>query len=203
MTAAEKAHIEELAKSLNIASEGVASLFNDAGELQSIEPFTAALEQRNAKAKAERDAQYSRGKKEALVGVEKQLRDKYDAPDDLQGVELVEHIVQTKVEEVKSADPADIEKLPAYTAKKREWEKLHNAEIQKLQQEKKTMQEGFENEKLLQSVERFASDELISGYDAELPADEAKAAKFKSLFLAEVKGGKFKSDENGQPILVL
>lgn len=201
MTTEERKIVEDLGKSLNIPSEAMAEAFNEAGELQSIEPFTAALAERNTKAKAEREAQYSRGKKEALATLERSIREKYDADETLQGVELIEAVIQKQIEEVKGANPDDIEKHPAFQAKKREMEKQMNALKQQHEQEKQDLQKQFNKERTLLRVEQLAVDELINGYNPQMPSDEQKAAKWRQLFLNEIKAGNYLIDEDGSVVL--
>lgn len=201
MTAEEKKFIEELGKSLNIQTEALAEAFNDAGELQSIEPFTAALAERNTRAKAEREAQYSRGKKEALAALERVVREKYDADETLTGIDLIDAVVQTKIEEVRGASPDDIEKLPAFIAKKKEWEKQMNIAKQQAEDERQKLEAEFKRERTLTKVEQYALDELVNGYNPAMPADEAKAAKWRQLFLSEVKAGNYTIDEDGTVVV--
>lgn len=194
MTDNEKSLVEALAKALNIATEGMATLFNEAGELQSIDPFISELENRNRKAKADRDNQYSRGKAEALKSLEKELKVKYGVTDEVQGIDLVDSIVIAETEKVKDASPDDIDKHPQFALKQREWQKQMAAKEQEFATKIDELTKAHEQDKLMGKVEQKAVEFLMSGYNPALPENQTRAEKLRQMFIADIRSGKYKID---------
>ena len=92
------------------------------GDLVDLKPAFDADTIRVKKQAEDRTSQYNRGLKEAATKLEKELKSKYEIESDLQGVDLVESIVLTKVDETKGATK-DITKHPEMLKARAEWEK--------------------------------------------------------------------------------
>ena len=100
----------------------MATLYNEAGDLTDLQIAYDADAFRIKKQKDDRQSQYDRGLKEASLKLEKELRSKYEVESELQGVELIDSIVLSKVEETKGATK-DITKHPEMLKARAEWEK--------------------------------------------------------------------------------
>ena len=121
-------------KAFKLTAEELASLYNEAGELTDFALIERKDTERISKLSTEKSNQYNRGLKEGATKLEKELKEKYEVESDLLGIELFDHVIETKVSEVQKADPGEVLKHPevikalnekdkALKAKDKEWEK--------------------------------------------------------------------------------
>lgn len=202
MTENEKKLLAEfLSTTLNMDAEAISGLYNEDGELQTLESPLDVYKERIAKFKKAETDQYSRGKKEAMTNFEKSVREKYDVEDQqLIGIELLDHVVQTNVEKAKSPEVVEIEKHPDYTRIKREHEKALALKDKEWQEKHDALQTQHQKEHIWREVEREAL-VIFDGLKPILPEDPAKAAKWKSTFLSELQKLHYKKD--GDQITIL
>lgn len=181
----------------------------DATEVDDKKFFEFLVDKQGKIVKEREDRGYQRAQKTVLQNLEKDLRKTYGVEDaDLQGTELVEHIVNAVKEDAaakggksKLTDD-DIKKHPLYL----ELEKTKKKETETLKAEYETKikaeADAREYDRLLSSVDSEAEKIFTSIGDAILPEDASIAAKHKKrLLLDELKA--FKFQKNGDEILVL
>jgi len=189
-----------LQKAFKMTAEDVAGLYNDAGELTDFSLIETKDAERIKKLSTDKTNQYNRGLKEGAQKLEKEIKEKYEVESELIGVELFDHVLSTKLEEVKGAAPEEVLKHPevikalnekdkALRAKDKEWQKKLDEQVD---QQKKA--------ELFNSVKKSA----LIVFDNEkyiLPQDARKAQALKDVFLNDLSKGNFQPD--GDTFIVL
>ena len=185
---------EFLSKTLKIDDEQIAGLYNDAGELQGLQVASDADKDRISKQKAENTNQYNRGLKEGASKIEKELKAKYELDSDLIGVELVDHIVLSKIEETKGATK-DISKHPEMIRARAEWEKEQKKRDTEWQEKLVAKDKEFEKAKILDKVKAKGL-MLLDELKPILPTDPAKASQWKQTFLNDLVSNNFQEQDD-------
>jgi hypothetical protein len=189
-----------LVKTLKITSEELASLYNEAGELTDFSLIEQKDTARISKLTTDKTNQYNRGLKEGAEKLEKAVKDKYDVESDLIGVELFDHVVETKVAEVKGAAPEDILKNPEVI-------KLQNQHSKALKDKDKEWQQKLtDKEKEINKASLFNKVKTRALVEFEklnpiLPENAEKAQALKDVFLEKI--AKFNYQEEGEDFVVL
>lgn len=207
MTPQEKQILEAfLSKALNMDTGAMASLFNEAGELITVEPLLTANAEKVAKQREISESQYKRGIKESREKLEKELKAKYGVDSELQGLDLVDEILAKEVEVHKSASTTkddDIEKHPKFIEKRREFEKqltLKEKELmEKFQTEKAELEYEFVWEKARNKARMALPESKFI-----LPEDQARREKLLKVYENELKElYKYAPTEDGIDFIVL
>lgn len=192
---------ESLSKLFKMDSETVASLYNEAGELSDFSRILELDRERIQKYKEENDNQYRRGIKEGAQKIEKAIKEKYEVDSDLQGVDLVDHLVVTKTEEVKSASSKDITKHPDYI-------KLQLSVDKQLKERDTQWQSKLDNQakeiaaaRLFEKVSKRALANLKSRNPI-MPQDPRKAQAWEEIYLGELRKHSYMEDSDGNPIVL-
>ena len=172
---------EFLSKTLKIDAEDLATLYNEAGDLTGLQIAYDADALRIKKQKEDRASQYDRGLKEASQKLENAVKSKYEVESDLQGVELVEHIVLSKVDETKGATK-DISKHPEMVKARAEWEKEQRKRDEEWNAKLKAKDEEFGKTILLDKVKTKGS-VLLDELKPILPDEPYKASQWRQVFL--------------------
>ena len=206
MTDAEKKVLEGfLSKTLKMDTEGFANLYNEAGELVDLTIASETDASRVKKLKEDGNNQYKRGLKEGAGKIEAELKDKYDIESDLIGVELFEHILTKKMDEVKGTGE-DVTKHPEFLKLKLETDKLLKAKDKEWQKKLEEQQTTFNKQLVFSKVKDRAIAEL-ENLKPILPEDSKKAMKWKEKFIDEIsrfeyqeQDGTFVPLKEGKPI---
>jgi hypothetical protein len=187
-------------KAFKLTVEDLASLYNDAGELTDFSLIERKDTERITKLSGDSKNQYSRGLKEATQKLEKEIKEKYEVESDLIGVELFDHIIETKLADVKTPE-GDVTKNPEYI-------KLINQHAKDKKLWEKDLQTKLEaKEKELSDANLFKEIESIGLAEFDklrpiLPTDPMKAQRQKNdLLIAELK--KYKYQKDGESPVVL
>ena len=175
---------EFLSKTLKIDAEELATLYNEAGELTSLQIAFDADALRVTNQKEDRSSQYKRGLKEASQKLEKEIKTKYEVESDLQGVELVDSIVLSKVEETKGVTK-DISKHPEMLKARAEWEKEQKKRDEDWQEKLKAKDLEFTKTVLMDKVKTKGS-VLLDELKPIMPEEPYKAAQWRQVFLNEL-----------------
>ena len=197
---------EFLSKTLKIDTEDLATLYNEAGDLISLKVAEDADAFRIKKQSDDRTSQYNRGLKEAATKFEKELKSKYEVESEMQGVDLVDSIVLSKVEETKGATK-DISKHPEMLKARAEWEKEQKKRDQEWNDKLEAKDKEFERTVLLDKVKAKGSI-LLEEMKPILPPEPYKAAQWKQVFLNELlqydyqehDGDFIVKDKDGNPL---
>ena len=191
---------ESLSKLFKIDPETLASLYNEAGDLTDFSKVIEADAERIKKHKTDADNQYKRGIKEGATKIEKDIREKYEIESELVGVDLVDHLLVAKVEEVKAAGTKDITKHPDYI-------KLQNTITKQLKDKDAEWQTKMEakekeiaKEKLFEKVSKRALMNLETRNPI-LPGDPRKAQVWRDTYLNELRSGNY-LDSDGEIIVL-
>jgi hypothetical protein len=192
---------DTLVKVFKLTGEQLSTLYNEDGDLISLNVVTEADEKRVAKFTTEKQQQLDRGIKEGARKIENAIKEKYEIESDAIGSELVDLIVQKSIEETSKAGSKDITKHPDYikleasVAKQlkdrdKEWEgKLTDRERQ------------FNREKLFEKIKDKALVNLETRKPI-LPTDPRKAQVWKETYLNELRAGNYQESEDGAPIVL-
>jgi hypothetical protein len=192
---------DTLVKVFKLTGEQLSTLYNEDGDLISLNVVTEADEKRVAKFTTEKQQQLDRGIKEGSRKIENAIKEKYEIESDAIGSELVDLIVQKSIEETSKAGSKDITKHPDYikleasVAKQlkdrdKEWEgKLTDRERQ------------FNREKLFEKIKDKALVNLETRKPI-LPTDPRKAQVWKETYLNELRAGNYQESEDGAPIVL-
>lgn len=207
MTNEEKKILNEfLSKTLKIDAEDLANLYNEAGDLTGLQIAYDADALRIKKQKDDRDSQYNRGLKEAATKLEKELKTKYEVESELVGVDLVDSIVLSKVEETKGATK-DLSKHPEMLKARAEWEKEQKKRDQDWQDKLEAKDKEFARTILLDKVKTKGS-VLLDELKPILPEEPYKAAQWRQVFLNDLlsfdyqehDGDFIVKDKDGNPL---
>jgi hypothetical protein len=187
-------------KAFKLTPEEVASLYNEAGELTDFSLIDQKDTGRISKLTTDKNNQYNRGLKEGAEKLEKAIKEKYEVESDLIGVELFDHVVETKIADVKGATPEDIMKNPEVI----KLINTHSKEKKALAKEYEDKLLAKENEinqnNLFKEVESAALAEF-ENLNPILPEDAKKAKALKDVFIAEVKKQKYQKGNDGYSVL--
>ena len=201
MTEQEKKVLSEsLSKLYKLDSETLASLYNEAGELIDFSAILKLDAERIAKYKSDSDNQYKRGIKEGASKVEKEVKEKYEIDSDLIGVDLIDHLVVSKIEEAKVAGTKDITQHPEYIKLQVSIEKEKEKIVKEMKVEIDNLKAEHNKEKLFERVRDKALANLENRKPI-LPSDARKAQAWKDVYLNELRNGKYM--ENDGEIIVL
>ena len=200
MTENEKKVLEGfLSKTLKIDTEDMASLYNEAGELENLTLAITADSERIKKIKEEGSSQYKRGVKEGASKLEKELREKYETDSQLEGVELFEHLLSEQIEAIKGKDE-DITKHPEFIRATLERDKQLKAKDKEWQQKIDDLTADFEKRALLTKVKERAVIAL-DGLNPVLPDDAKKAARWRAMFADEVARHEYQQHDEGFAVI--
>lgn len=194
MTDSEKKILEGfLSKTLKIDSEDVAGLYNEAGELISLDKAAEADASRISKLKGDSSDQYKRGLKEGATKIEKAVKEKYEIESELFGVELIDHIMSTKIDELKGAGE-DITKHPEYVRLQLERDKALKAKDKEWQGKLDEAERNFKKQSVLGKVAKKALTEL-DALRPILPEDAKKAQRWIDKYLEEFNKYEYQEQE--------
>jgi len=191
---------EFLSKTLKIDTEDMATLYNEAGDLTSLQIAYDADTLRVKKQSEDRTSQYNRGLKEASLKLEKELKSKYEVESELQGVELIDSIVLSKVEETKGATK-DISKHPEMLKARLEWEKEQKQRDIEWKNKLEAKDVEFAQAKLKENV-RTKGLQYLNEFNPILNADPVKAEQWKQVYLNELLAAKYKPQDGDDPVPV-
>ena len=192
---------DSLSKLFKLDSEKLASLYNEAGDLVDFSVVEDADSERVSKFSGDKDSQYRRGIKEGAEKIEKAIKEKYELESDAVGIDLVNQLVVSQVEAVKSASTKDITKHPDYIALQVSIEKEKKAIEKEWERKLEAKDLEFAQIKLFEKVSNKALANLESRNPI-LPQDARKARAWKEVYLNELKTGKYQLGD-GDSIIVL
>jgi len=187
-------------KAFKLTAEDLASLYNEAGELTDFSLIERKDTERISKLTADKTNQYNRGLKEASLKLEKELKEKYEVESDLIGVDLFDHIVETKLGEVEGAGTEDIMKNPEVIKLVNQHSKVLKAKDKELEDKLKAKEDEINSVNLFKEVETAALAEF-DNLNPILPEDAKKAAALKAVLVSELKKNKYQKDESGFIVL--
>jgi len=192
---------DSLSKLFKTDPEILASLYNEAGELSNFSKILELDAERITKYKTESSDQYKRGIKEGASKIEKELREKYELDSELIGVDLIDHLVVTKVEEAKVAGTKDVTKHPDYI-------KLQISNDKQLKDRDKEWQLKLDNQakeietaKLFEKVSKRGLTNLKSRNPI-MPTDPRKAQAWEEIYVEELRKYNYMEDGEGNPIVL-
>lgn len=184
----------------NLNDGALASLFNADGELTDIDVLLTADKERVDLFKEEQRKQYSRGQKETLTKLEKELKTKYEVDSDLEGVELIDHIVSSNQKPGSLTDD-DFVKHPKYAELKRAHEKELKAKEAEAQTRIDETIRTFKQKDVLSKISEKAL-VIFESMNPILSGDPAKALNQKKLFLKEFEAGKYDLTDDGNIVML-
>ena len=185
---------EFLSKTLKIDAEDLATLYNEAGDLTGLQIAYDADALRIKKQNEDRTSQYNRGLKEASQKLEKELKSKYEVESELQGVELVDSIVLSKVEETKGSTK-DISKHPEMLKARADWEKEQKKRDEGWQEKLEAKDKEF-TKTMLQTKCVAKGIMLLDELKPILPEEPYKAAQWKQVFINDLVSNNFQEHDN-------
>ncbi len=197
MTDSEKRILEGfLSKTLKIDSEEMAGLYNEAGELISLDKPAEADASRIKKLKSDSADQFKRGLKEGAEKIEKAVKDKYGVESDNIGVELIDEIFEQKIAEVK-VNTDDVTKHPEYIKLQRSIEKQLKAKDTEWQGKLEESEKNHKKQSVFTKVKEKALAEL-DALKPILPEDAKKAQKWREKFIEEFSKYEYQEQEDGE-----
>lgn len=185
---------EFLSKTLKVDAEDLATLYNEAGDLTGLQIAYDADALRIKKQSEDRTSQYNRGLKEAATKFEKEIKTKYEVESDLVGVELVDSIVLSRVEETKGATK-DITKHPEMLRARADWEKEQKKRDDGWQEKLDAKDKEFTRAILLDKVKSKGL-MLLDELNPILNEEPQKAAQWKQVFLNDLTSNNFQEHDN-------
>lgn len=189
-----------LVKAFKLTNEDVASLYNEAGELNDFSLLAQKDAERITKLTTDKTNQYNRGLKEGALKLERELKEKYDVESDLIGVELFDHIVETKLTDVKTKGDTDIMAHPEVIKLVNKHSKELKDKDKELNDKIKAKEDEINASNLFKEVESSALS-VFDSLNPILPADAKKAKALKDVLISELKKNKYQKD--GEQYVVL
>jgi hypothetical protein len=194
-------------KTLNLDSEAVAGLYNEAGELTTVEPIITADASRVAKFKSEKKQQLDRGFKEGRESYEKEIKEKFGVDSDLQGLDLIDHVLENKTLELNEKvlksnkiKDEDFEKHPKYIALKSEHDKALKNKDKEWEDKLKTKETEWQKQETFNKVSKVALTEIETNYL--MPENADRALAIKEVLLGKLGENNFSIQEDGSIIIL-
>jgi hypothetical protein len=205
MTKEERKQLEGfLSKTLKMDTEGIATLFNEAGDLVDVQPALDAYEAKQRDLKALSENQYKRGIKEQAAKLEKALREKYEIESEATGMDLIEEVFAKQMEGVKEQSQLkdeDVEKHPLFITKRAALEKQLKAQQKEYEEKMQQRENEIRYEQTLLKVKPKLISEL-KAMGAVLPDDPNLASEWEAMFIEKMVK-KYKFQENGEDLTIL
>jgi len=192
---------ESLSKLFKLDPETLASLYNEAGELVDFSKILEMDASRISKYKSDSDSQYKRGIKEAAEKLERELKEKFELDSDLKGVDLIDHLVVSKVEEAKSAGTKDITKHPEFIKMQVSIDKQLKDRDKEWEMKLQAKETEFNKSRLFEKVREKALLNLTSRNPI-LPNDPRKAQVWRDTYLNDLRQANYMEDETGELIVL-
>jgi hypothetical protein len=198
-----------LQKTLNLDTEALAGLYNEAGELIDLSTVLEKDAERVAKFNKKSTDQYGRGLKEGAGKIEKEIKEKYEIDSELIGVELIDHLLETKTTELTSKfedlkksklKDDEIEKHPKYMQLKLEHDKQLKVKDKEWEDKFKAKEAEFSRKETFDKVSKQALLFVDSGFV--LPEKAERAAALKDVLVKELQGENFNIQDDGTIILL-
>ena len=190
---------EFLSKTLKIDEEQLATLYDEAGDLTGLQIAFDADAARVKRSGEERKNQFDRGLKEGASKIEKEIKSKYEVESELQGVELVDSIVLSKVEEA-SKGSKDISKHPEMIKARAEWEKEQKTRDKAWEEKLNAKDAEFAKTKLNEKI-RSRALILLDEFKAILPEDPRKAATWKETYVNDLLSNNYQETKDDFVVL--
>ena len=187
-------------KVLKLTPEDLASLYNEAGELTDFSLIERKDAERISKFSSDKTNQYNRGLKEGAMKLEKELKEKYEVESDLIGIELFDHVIETKIADVESAKPEEVLKHPEVIKALNEKDKLLKAKDKELIDKLKAKEDEINSTNLFKEVESAGLAEF-DNLNPILPEDARKATALKAVLASDLKKYKYQKDADGFIVL--
>jgi len=182
-------------KAFKLSTEEMASLYNDAGELTDFTLIEKKDTERVAKLATEKTNQFNRGLKEGAGKLEKELKEKYDVESDLIGVELFDHIIETKLTEAKGSDDKDFTKHPEYI----KLQNQHTKEIKALKKEHEDQLREKEDQVNYSNLFAEVKNNALAEFRALNPVlseDPKKATAQEGIIVRELERYKYRKEND-------
>lgn len=205
----EKKTLESFAQKLyNLSAEDTAVLYNAEGELSDVTLLLEKDAERVAKHKKEREDQHGRGLKEGASKIEKAIKEKYELDSDLIGIELVDHLLETKTseatqkyEELKKSKlkDDDFEKHPKFAALKLEQEKQLKLKDKEWEDKIKKMEAEQTRKETFDKIRKMALLELDTEFV--MPENAERANAYKEIVLEKLEAENYMFVEDTPVIL--
>jgi len=192
---------ESLSKLFKIEPEILASLYNEAGELSDFSKILELDAERIKKIKSDTNDQYKRGIKEGASKIEKEIREKYELDSELIGVDLIDHLVVTKVEEAKVAGTKDVTKHPDFIKLQVSIDKLLKDRDKEWEGKMEVKERDFNKVRIFEKVREKALLNL-SGRNPILSPDPRKAQNWKETYLNDLRQANYMEDDDGKLIVL-
>jgi hypothetical protein len=203
MTKEEKKILESaLSKLLKMDAEAMSSLYNEDGDLISMDAVIEANASKTANHKEEKENQYKRGLKEGATKFEKYIRN-LGIDSESEGTDLVDELIETKLKEVSKKPELtddDIEKHPKFIELKTETDKKIKEAIKARDAEFAKEKMEFLRKETLSKVTRKA-EEMLNSLNPLLPEDQAKAEAWKKTYLKEFEGFEYQEKDGDFVVL--
>jgi hypothetical protein len=192
---------DTLVKVFKLTGEQLSTLYNEDGDLISLNVVTEADEKRVAKFTTEKQQQLDRGIKEGARKIENAIKEKYEIESDAIGSELVDLIVQKSIEETSKAGSKDITKHPDYIKLEASVAKQLKDRDKEWEGKLTEREKHFNREKLFEKIKDKALVNLETRKPI-LPTDPRKAQVWKETYLNELRAGNYQESEDGAPIVL-
>lgn len=187
-------------KAFKLTTEDLASLYNEAGELTDFSLIERKDTERISKLSTEKNNQYNRGLKEGALKLENALKEKYEVESDLLGIELFDHVIETKVSEVQKAAPEEVLKHPEVIKALNEKDKVLKAKDKEWQQKLDDKESEINAANLFKEVESVGLAEF-ENLNPILPEDARKSKALKDVLVGDLKKYKYQKDADGFIVL--
>ena len=192
---------ETLVKVFKFTEEQVSGLYNTDGDLIDLKIVTEADEKRYAKFNTEKQSQLDRGIKEGAQKIEKAIKDKYAIESDLIGIDLVDTIVLSKIEEATKGQTKDVTKHPDYIKLESSLDKKLKERDAEWETKLSEREREFNKAKLFDKIKEKALLNLDTRKPI-LPTDPKKAQVWRETYLNELRSGNYQESDDGTPIVL-
>jgi hypothetical protein len=195
-------------KTLNLDSEAMVSLYNAEGELSDITPLLEKDAERVAKQKKVLKDQTDKAFKDGATKIERELKEKFELDSDLTGIELVNHLLETKTEEAtqkfeelkkSKLKDDDFEKHPKFAALKLEQEKQLKLKDKEWEDRIKKMEAEQTRKETFDKIRKMALLELDSEFV--MPENAERSNAYREIVLEKLEAENYMFVEDTPVIL--
>lgn len=192
-----------LSKTLKMDGEATSSLFNEEGDLISIDPILEADKERVKNLREINQKEFDKGAAKAMERFEKTVKDQYEIDDDeLKGVDLISAIMDKQKSLSKdAAKKVDIESHPDFIKFRQDQEKKFR-ELEKTYKDQIEAKDNeYQKEAIFKEIWEMAEAKLES-MNPVLPDEPDKRSEWKKIFKDKLKDGReFQKNDKGFVVL--
>jgi len=165
------------------------------------EKFQKIKTDSETKLKKVQDDFHKKGKKEALDILESEVKEKYDLDLDLQGIELIDAVIEKFKQVDTKLTPDKVKLTDTFREAEKQWKKELKESLAAKEKELEELKTGFDKEKTWSQVSRDIRGILMNQKPV-LPKNQRAAENLVNIFLESFKDYEWQPGDNGEHLAI-